>query len=295
LSPLLFNIYITDIMNYEFKGNIFNYADDTMILLPHKNITIATTDIQNDVDLITKYFHNNYIHINNKKTKAILFKNTKTKIDILKQENRIISHKYECFKQESTCECEKLRYSDTVKYLGLNFDSNMNWHTHAQTITNKLRFLALRCYQLKEMVPFKIKRAIYFSLVEAQIRYGISLYGFAPNYILNPIICQTNRIIRTLFSGVNNKDIGILNFKNLQTQIILLTHYFDNRYRNVQKQNHNLRQTKYIIAKAYTNIGERVPEYFVPKILNSLPDNLKHFNKYSNIKKEIKIHLLNMQ
>jgi hypothetical protein len=295
LAPLLFNIYINDIQHCNFRGQIYNYADDTILLLAHKNLTLAVKNMQHDLNLITTYFHNNFIHINTKKTKAIIFRNPKLNIDILNPINQITSHEIKCYTTNVICNCPKLQYSDSVKYLGLNFDSNMKWYSHTQNLLKKLRIIAYKCYQLKELVPTSTKRIIYFSLIESQLRYGISIYGHAPMYFLTPIIRTVNRINRIFFEGINPKTLGILSLTNLRTYTILLSFYFDNQYRNVNDNQYNTRHTRFITPQNYTEIGKQIPEYFVPAILNNLPPNLRHFDTYSQMKTEIKKYLLDTQ
>jgi hypothetical protein len=293
IAPLLFNLYINDLQHYKFKGQIYNYADDTLIIHPHRNITIAINNLQSDLNIITKYFHNNYIHINNKKTKTIVFRNTKSQCDTIDPRNRITSHKYQCFTQNNTCTCTKILHSEYVKYLGLYFDSNMKWSTHCQTLTKKLRILAYKCFQIRDLMTIHAKRIVYFSLVESQLRYGITVYGHAPQYFLHPIITTTNRIQRSLFAGKDVKQLGILDLKNLQKYIIIIKYYFDETYRNIHETNYNTRHRRYISTRYNTLLGKNTPQYFVPVLLNELPQDLKFLKTYSEVKKIIKDHLLN--
>jgi hypothetical protein len=292
---LLFNIYINDIKNYKFNGDIFNYADDTIIFFSHKDLAIAAQKVQQDINLITKYFHNNYIHLNNKKTQTIVFRNSKLNVDILKTDNRITSHKYECFSPNNNnpCMCQKLLHRETVKYLGLHFDSNMKWFSHMKILTKKLRILAYRCYQLKDLMPLSVKRAIYFSLIESQVRYGITVYGLAPIYIINPLVTMLNRITRSFFLNVPISELKILNLENLKTYMLLINNYFEEKFRRVKENMYNTRQRRYETINHFTEIGKCVPEYFIPTILNNLPEQLRDLDTFSELKREIKSHLLN--
>jgi hypothetical protein len=293
LAPLLFNLYINDLQDYKLKGQIYNYADDTIIMHPHKNLRIAIDHLQSDLNILTQYFHNNHIHINNQKTKTIVFRNPKIQCNVIDETNRIVSHEYTCYNGNSICNCTKIRHSDYIKYLGLFFDSNMKWSTHTQILTKKLRILAYRCFQLRDLITTEAKRTIYFSLVESQLRYGITVYGHAPQYFLNPIITTINRIHRTFFTGINIKTLGILNFKNLQKYVIIVKYYFNEKYRNARTINYSIRQRRYTPGNYNTSLGMNNPEYFVPVLLNNLPINLRSLRTYSEVKKLIKSHLLN--
>ena len=40
LSPLLFTIYVNDIVNLDLHGKIYMYADDICVLYPYKHETV---------------------------------------------------------------------------------------------------------------------------------------------------------------------------------------------------------------------------------------------------------------
>ena len=73
LGPLLFAIYIFD-MPYSVKHSVlFQFADDTTLIIAHKNINVLKHLLNDDIKAVKSYCNSNKILINSKKTKAMLF------------------------------------------------------------------------------------------------------------------------------------------------------------------------------------------------------------------------------
>ena len=74
LGPLLFNIFINDII-YELQGvcSLHNYADDT-ICCSHSDMNILKINLEKSANLALKWFENNHMKANPSKFQAILFK-----------------------------------------------------------------------------------------------------------------------------------------------------------------------------------------------------------------------------
>ena len=75
LGPLLFNIFINDII-YELQGvcSLHNYADDNTICCSHSDMNILKINLKKSANLALKWFENNHMKANPSKFQAILFK-----------------------------------------------------------------------------------------------------------------------------------------------------------------------------------------------------------------------------
>ena len=51
LGPLIFNIFINDILYFIQDGNLFNYADDNCVTMHHKELTTLQGILQNEAKL----------------------------------------------------------------------------------------------------------------------------------------------------------------------------------------------------------------------------------------------------
>ena len=109
LGPILFLIYINDIIYTSDKVKITLYADDTNILISKDNATI--TDLINDLNVIllefNEYFKSNRLTVNIDKTKYMIFNTPHNRrkehdnfinngINITKKKKKIRKTKYPC-------------------------------------------------------------------------------------------------------------------------------------------------------------------------------------------------------
>ena len=64
LGPLLFNIYINDLLLFIQSSDICNYADDTTIYACDKNLENITHKLENDCNVALEWFANNFMKLN---------------------------------------------------------------------------------------------------------------------------------------------------------------------------------------------------------------------------------------
>ena len=64
LGPLLFNIYINDLLLFIQNSDICNYADDTTIYACDKNLENITHKLENDCNVALEWFANNFMKLN---------------------------------------------------------------------------------------------------------------------------------------------------------------------------------------------------------------------------------------
>jgi hypothetical protein len=73
LGPLLFNLYVNDIIKYVNHCNISLFADDTMLYKSGKDVYTIINQINDDLRNIHSYLCNNSLSININKSKYIIF------------------------------------------------------------------------------------------------------------------------------------------------------------------------------------------------------------------------------
>ena len=139
LGPLLFLIYINDIVK---SSNLFKFlffTDDTTIIAPMNINNKETANIINmELDKIITLLKLNKLSLNISKTKFCIFDKVQREISIpeIQSENTVIS------------------YSKVIDFLGFRLDDNLNWNDHLEKlfcklsqnlgIINKLRYVLPR-------------------------------------------------------------------------------------------------------------------------------------------------------
>ena len=124
LGPLLFLIYINDLNQAIKFCKVHHFADDTNLVHSSKSITNLNKYVNLDMKNLTVWLNANKISLNVQKTEMVIFKHQRKKID---SEVKIkLSRK-------------RLYPTDSVKYLGVRIDEDLNWKHHVSDIAIKFQ------------------------------------------------------------------------------------------------------------------------------------------------------------
>ena len=82
LGPLLFNIFINDILFLLSETEIYNYADDTTIYCSHQELQEVTIRLENDTAKLSTWFAGNFMKLNEEKCHLLVFGEKDTKVSI---------------------------------------------------------------------------------------------------------------------------------------------------------------------------------------------------------------------
>lgn len=290
-SPTWYNIYTYDIKYLQIRGHIKMFADDSCLLSIHKDPNIAVENAQADLMNLQKYFYNNSIFLNNKKTEImILGPKRRTQINI----NKVYCHTRKCLERDSaiTCDCQPIEYTDQAKYLGILVDNKFKMKGHVLHLCKKLRVLNYNFHKMDaNCLPMITKKTLYFSLVESLIRYGVTMYTFAPNYCLDPLNNIQRKIQKYLFD--NKPDLKLMTPKQLANYIALCDHFQNEKYRRTKDVTYEFRRKqKFIKYLPYTKYGERLLEYKIPTLLDEYCTEILDETNINIMKKKLKIKLL---
>jgi hypothetical protein len=171
LGPLLFLIFINDLVKVIDHSMIRMFADDTCLINSNKNIDIASNLINHDLTKVEIWAFKWIVDFSPVKTEAMLISNKKSPklsvpINFLGTEVIIV---------------------DNHKHLGLTISPNLNWETHVDIVIKSCSplFNILKC--LKYKVNRKTLDSIYSSFIRPKLEYGSSVFAGAPNTILNKL------------------------------------------------------------------------------------------------------------
>lgn len=294
-SPTWYNVYTHDVKYLKRKGDLLQFADDSCILSVHTELEQAVKNAQSDFINLQKYLYNNHIFLNEKKTEALIICNQA----LLKNQvqHKIYCHSRSCLENktyEQICNCHQLEYADRAKYLGVFVDKEFKMNEHADTLTKKLRILKFKFNKINaDHFPLSAKKMIYFSLVDAVLRYGVTLYTHAPQYAMNPLNSLQRKIRNFLFGQYH---LPILTPQQLATYVLLCMNFYDRKYRQLTNQPYNLRIQRFARPRVYTiQYGEKRLEYILPTLLNKYcQEFLEEENKFL-IKRKIRDTILDIR
>ena len=173
LRPLLFIIYINDIV---FASTVFKsiiYADDTTLYstlnsLQDSNKQHNLNEIINyELSKISTWLKANKLSLNVNKSKFMVFCTPQKKIRL--PTLHIDGSELECVEE--------------LNFLGITIDKYLNWKSHINKLANKLSKSLDIMNKLKNMLPKNTMLAIYNSLILLHINYAILAWGYQFDWI----------------------------------------------------------------------------------------------------------------
>ena len=93
LGPLLFNIYMYDLLQRDCESNIINYPDGTILYACKPNIELVLSKLEKDTSAVFTWFQNNYLKANSRKSHLLITSDYIQHINV--GEDHLSSSKYE--------------------------------------------------------------------------------------------------------------------------------------------------------------------------------------------------------
>ena len=179
LGPLLFLLYMNDIMNClsDLDTRFVLYADDTNIFIsgPSKEYTYMKAN--RVLDQISKYMKYNLLHINMSKCCYIHFKPNFESDETCA---RVRPFAYENDKTRAIfINGIQISKVTSTKFLGVVIDEELNWGPHLQYLIKKVRSITGAICRIKKSIPADLYLKLYNALFESHLSYGISVWGVA--------------------------------------------------------------------------------------------------------------------
>ena len=186
LGPLLFIIYINDIMScMDNSIKFILFADDTNIFINALSSKKLYTKANKLLWKLSHYIDANYLHVNLKKSKCIIFRSNRAKVDD-------IPLYYANYQLERVT---------LIKFLGIVISDTLVWDEHIQLINSRLSKISGSLFKIAKCLPKDMRRTVYFALVNSQIMYGISVWGSSGSSShLSILFATQKKAIQTLFN-----------------------------------------------------------------------------------------------
>ena len=163
LGPLLFIIYVNDLVTCVKSCQVQLYADDTVLYFSHSSINNIELALNTDLENVYNWMCQNKLSVNCKKTECILFgsKHMLSKQNVL----NIKLHK------------SPLNQVRHFKYLGLICDENLNWNNHIENMSQKIGKMIGFLGRLRRSLSETVLNLIYRSLILPLFDYGDIIYS----------------------------------------------------------------------------------------------------------------------
>ena len=202
LGPLLFILYINDIINCSKLGHFVMFADDTNIFVTGSNEKEVYFKANRLLKKLNLYMLSNQLHIDTEKCVYMHFRPNFNNDERKKcARTRIAGSEHQLF----ICN-NKIKKTNKARFLGIIIDENLNWDNHLEHLEQKLKGMITTIKRIKKFIPHEHYNKLYHALFVSHLIYGISCWGSVPSYKLNKIFNVQKRCIRLLFGQKTNFD-----------------------------------------------------------------------------------------
>lgn len=293
LGPLLFLIYINDVLNLKLHSYIQLYADDAVLVLGASDFLELKRKMEEDLTSVSIWLSSVDLSLNLSKSKFMIVRRINTD-----QSNIFYNLNIGNQTVESCSEFE---------YLGLTLDQNLNWQAHLNKVCSQISPYAFVLRRVRHVLNQKALFKLYNAYVLSRITYLLPIWGGAPKCYLKNLQFLQNKIIKTiLFLPSDTSTISLYSSKRLS---IYQQFSYDSIFlvfkmvNGLLKTNFNFicnqlvtgrstRSSSLLRLPNYTTVvAQRSTFYYGINLYNKLPSNVKYVRSVSGFKRELRLYV----
>ena len=293
LGPLLFNIFIDDIVNIKTAKKVL-FADDAVFYINEKSLELCINKVNLLIEELSAWLRNNKLIPNVEKTKLMMF--TPRPVDELP----------DIFFNGS-----KLEWVDSIKYLGIIIDNRLSFIPQATQVNHKMSKIQGVFYSLSSLVPQSTLVTLYYSLVFPILIQNIIIWGGIPEANLRGIKTTLNKILRHILKvkyDENNiplmptsemyKTLNLLKFDDVYKYFLLKfihdvfyrqSDFFNEYYAPLlPSHSYSTRRVRMNLPSVRLEIEKQSTLFQTCKLLNELPPELLEPQSKGTLKSKFK-------
>lgn len=288
LGPLLFLLYINDIVISMNSHKVVLFADDTSVLFSNENAAMLQADIDLTLKELSKWFENNRIIINTSKTVSVNF-------------HAVQNVNY--YPASMNLNDSLIDSVTETKFLGIWIQDTIKWSTHIANLSSKLNSSSYAIRILSKSTSLHIRRVAYFAYFHSILKYGIIFWGNAPESIT--IFRIQKRTLRSMLGAKKLESCKPL-FKQLNIMPLPCIYIFevllfvmknmnsiDSFHKNHQIHNYNTRQCANLhLEGTRTNLCKSGVLHTGITLYNNLPNHIKIIGNFKQFKLALRSFLL---
>ena len=171
-GPLLFNLFINDLVFFIQYCTLSNYADDNNLFSMGKNKDQVKTFLSSDFKIINNWFYENFMVLNPEKSHFMCIGQKIDHAETLNFNNLAIKN------------------SKEVEILGITLDRNMNFHTHIKNICRKAGQKLNALLRISPYLDQSKKVLLYKPMIKSQFNYCPLVWMFCSrqsNNLINKV------------------------------------------------------------------------------------------------------------
>lgn len=192
-GPLLFLIFINNLLKLDVDSTILGFADDTV--MHFKGVTWAETYNKAEKILysVKNWLEVNQLTLNIAKTKYMTFSPTTTGQPSINLTLKLHT-KNNCIRD--ICSCHTVTRTNSYCYLGVTIDTHLKWDEHIMLTSKRIRKTLYKFRRLRHALDIDTLRQVYHAIVQSVAQYSILAWGGAHDTHIKPIEIAMRTAIR---------------------------------------------------------------------------------------------------
>ena len=160
LGPLLFNIFINDLIMFTEKSDICNFADDNTLYKSSPSLSVVLNCLEHDITIVLNWFKINSLKANSKKIQFM----------VLGRKKR--------FQYKSKIEDTYIFSKDKVVLLGITIDNKLTFEAHIENLCKKAFHKLWALQRIRKFLTVMQAKALASSFVNNQFNYCAIVWMF---------------------------------------------------------------------------------------------------------------------
>jgi len=202
LGPILFNLFINDLVLFMNNSDLLNYADDNTISAWANSLEELILTLESESETAIKWFQDNEMIVNPDKFQAIII----NRYGKLKQNNHIL--KFGEYEIES---------KNSVTLLGIEIDDQISFHSHIHTLARgaagQLNYLISK----KKFLNQEAKKVLIESFIMSNFNYCPLVWLFCDSKSTSKQETIQKRALRFLYDDYESDYEHLLTLANKPT------------------------------------------------------------------------------
>ena len=186
LGPLLFLLYVNDIVNASTVLLPFLFADDTNVFFHGKDKNELAETVNNELSKVVEWLKANKLSLNVNKTNYMLFS---------------LGTRDVSFPNDIKINGTIIQRVKSTKFLGVIIDQHLNWSEHIMCVKRKIAKGIGILFKARKVLPMTTVHNLYYTFVYPHLVYCIEIWGSASDCYLSQLFKLQKRVVRLLTSS----------------------------------------------------------------------------------------------
>lgn len=281
LGPVLFTIFINDIVRSTTNCKVHLFADDTMLYIEGKNVDDIIRTMNDELNNLYMWLCDNNLKVNIDKCKWMIL-GKKDKL------NKIV------YMNSITINNQTIEKVSEMKYLGVILDENISLKQNVNYIVKKVAKKVNFLRRLSKNISMFARLTIYKTIIAPHFEYCSSLLLYLNNNEMQILQKMQNKAMRVIlqcnrYTPINSM-LQILNFMTVRQRVLLKTLQLIYKIKNGMVPSYLYEKITYV-RDIHSHNTRRTNDLHVDRhhsLLASKSLFCKGLKEYNNLPNEIK-------